>query len=190
MSVGKGAAYSTSTRQKLNTKSSTEGELVGVDDIMPQCLWTRNFLEAQGYQITDNVVLQDNKSAMLLENNGKRSSGKRTRHIDIRYFFVTDRIGKGDMRVEHCPTESMIGDFFTKPLQGIKFRNFRDLILNINSADYPQPNMEDASVLTTVGQNHRSVLEPERANLSWADVVRSDKPRGAHASHTTKHHRK
>ncbi len=47
-----------------------------VDDIMPQIIWSRNFLEAQGYGVTDNVVFQDNQSAMLLEKNGKRSSSK------------------------------------------------------------------------------------------------------------------
>ena len=49
LSLGKGAIYSTSQKQKLNTKSSTESELVGVDDLMPQILWTRLFLIAQGF---------------------------------------------------------------------------------------------------------------------------------------------
>jgi hypothetical protein len=71
MSLGKGSPYSTSTWQKLNIKSLTETELVVVDDIMPQIIWSRNFLKAQGYGITDNVVFQDNQSAMLLEKNGK-----------------------------------------------------------------------------------------------------------------------
>jgi hypothetical protein len=134
LSLGKGAAYSASTKQKINTKSSTEAELVGVDDGMPMVMWTRNFLQAQGYKVNDNVVYQDNQSAMLLERNGRASSGRRTRHIDIRYFFATDRIAKGHMRVEHCPTEDMVADFFTKPLQGSLFRKFRALILNLPEA--------------------------------------------------------
>jgi hypothetical protein len=56
MSLGKGSVYSTSVRQRLNTKSSTEAELVGVDDVMPQVLWTRYFLEAQGYGVRDSKV--------------------------------------------------------------------------------------------------------------------------------------
>ena len=51
-----------------------------------------NFLEAQGFKVTDNIVYQDNQSATLLEQNGKRSSGKNTRHLDIRYFYCTDQI--------------------------------------------------------------------------------------------------
>jgi hypothetical protein len=81
--LGGGAIYSTSTRQKLNTKSSTEAELVAMDDVMPQVLWTRNFLMDQGYAVTDNIVHQDNQSAILMEKNGRASSGKRTRHINI-----------------------------------------------------------------------------------------------------------
>ena len=137
MSLGKGATYATSTRQKLNTRSSTEAELVGVDDVMALVMWTRYFLEAQGYTIGDNIVYQDNQSAMLLEKNGRGSSGKRTRHINIRYFFVADRIASNEMRVEYCPTGDMIGDFFTKALQGSLFRKFRDLILNVRQEDFP-----------------------------------------------------
>lgn len=71
-----------------------------MSDVLPQVVWTCNFLEAQGYSINDNVLYQDNKSAILLEGNRRMSSSKRTRHINIRYFFVTNQIKKGEMRVE------------------------------------------------------------------------------------------
>jgi hypothetical protein len=70
MSLGRGVIHGTSKRQKLNTKSSTKAELVGVDAVMPQVLLTLYFLEAQGYNIDDNVLYQDNKSSILLETNG------------------------------------------------------------------------------------------------------------------------
>ncbi|MDA3875508.1 MAG: reverse transcriptase domain-containing protein [Halothiobacillus sp.] len=132
MTLGRGSPISISTKQKINTKSSTEAEVVGVDDGMPMVLWSRNFLEHQGYAVQDNVVYQDNQSAILLERNGKSSSGRRTRHMDIRYFFATDQIAKGRMRVQYCPTEEMVADFFTKPLQGSLFRKFRALVLNLD----------------------------------------------------------
>ena len=69
--------------KKLNTQSSTEAKLVAVDDCMSQVLWTCYFLEAQGYNINDCIVYQDNKSAILLEQNSRASSSKRTRHINI-----------------------------------------------------------------------------------------------------------
>ena len=86
---------------------------------------------------TDNVVYQDNQSAMLLEKNGKASSGKRTRHINIRYFFATDRINAKEMRVAYCPTGDMVADFFTKPLQGVLFCKLRHLIMNVRQKDGP-----------------------------------------------------
>jgi hypothetical protein len=91
MSMGRGFPISVSTKQKLNTKKSlTESELVGVDNMMPIILWTCYFLLSQGYVVNKNLLLQDNKSLILLERNRKASSGKRTRHINIRYFFITD----------------------------------------------------------------------------------------------------
>ena len=104
---------------------------MGANDFLPQVLWTRYFLEAQGYAVSENVLYQDNQSAILLEKNGRGSSSKRTRHINIRYFFITDRIAAGKLIVKYCPTEEMRADFFTKPLQGGLFRLFRDQILNI-----------------------------------------------------------
>ena len=135
MTMGRGYPLSHSAKQKLNTRSSCEGETVAVDDLMPQILWTRLFLEAQGYGTRESIIYQDNKAAILLEKNGRLSAGKRSKHINIRYFFVTDRIAKGDVKVEWCPTEDMTGDFWTKPLQGALFRRFRDLIMGV----IPQP---------------------------------------------------
>ena len=83
MSLGGRAVYSSSRKQKLNTWSLTEAELVGVDDMIAQILWTRYFLSEQGYMVNDNIVYQDNQSAMKLERNGRHSSGKRTRHLNI-----------------------------------------------------------------------------------------------------------
>ena len=159
MTMGKGAIYASSTRQKINTRSSTEAELVGVNDTMPQIVWTRNFLQAQGYNLGPSDVYQDNQSAMLLEKNGKASSGRRTRHINIRYFFVTDRVAKGELIIKYCPTKEMLADFLTKPLQGTPFRQFRDTIMNIDPA-------------TQADADRRSVLE----QVSGAAVAKDYSP--------------
>ena len=140
--MGRGFPKVCSTKQKLNTRSSTESELVGVDDMMPSILWTRYFLKKQGYKVSDNIIFQDNKSTMLLERNGKASSSKRTKHINVRYFFITDRISKGEVRVEWCPTAEMVADFMTKPQQGSTFKKFRDLIMGA------LPRREVSKVLT------------------------------------------
>ena len=71
ISLGKGHPYSTSSKQKLNTRSSTESKLVGIDDLMPMLLWTPLFMEAHGYDMKDNILYQDNKITMLLDNSRK-----------------------------------------------------------------------------------------------------------------------
>ena len=78
MTFRKGVVQSLSKKQKLNTRSSTEAELVGADDVATQILWTKHFMEAQGYMIEDNILFQDNKSTILLQENGRKSAGKRS----------------------------------------------------------------------------------------------------------------
>jgi hypothetical protein len=79
-----------------------------------------------------NIVYQDNKSAILLETNSKKSSGKQTRALNIRYFFITDQVEKGNTQIEHCGANNMVGDFFTKPLQDKKFQRFWKIYLDVN----------------------------------------------------------
>jgi hypothetical protein len=99
---------------------------------MSLIVWSRNFPKAQGYAVVDNILHQDNRSArILLEINGKMSSGKRTKHIAIRYFFVTDRIRAGEISPKWCPTGKMIANFLIKPLQGAMFWKFRDLLMGV-----------------------------------------------------------
>jgi hypothetical protein len=78
LTLGRGFPIVSSPKQKLNTRSSTESKLVGVDNMMPIIVWSCYFLMTQGYGVTQNLLLQDNKSSMLLEKTGKASSRKRT----------------------------------------------------------------------------------------------------------------
>ena len=129
LTMGIGCPTVQSTKTKCNVRSSTINELVAVDEMLAQILWTRLFMKAQGIEVSDNILYQDNKSAILLEKNGRASSSKRTKHIEIRYYYVADRIAKGDLTVVWCPTKKMIADFLTKPLQGRMFIQFRDVLM-------------------------------------------------------------
>lgn len=130
--LGKGSAFSVSCKQKINTKSSTESELVAVYDFMSHICWLRHFLLAQGYeQATTVVILQDNRSAILLEQNGRLSSTQRTKHLNNRYFYIKDRIDNKEVRIEWCPTDDMVSDYMSKVLVGEKFKKFRQMIMNL-----------------------------------------------------------
>lgn len=129
LSFGTGALLCKSSKQKLNTKSSTEAEVVGASDYLPNTMWTKMFMEAQGHKISECFFEQDNESAIKLETNGHSSCGSKSRHINIRYFFIKDRTASEGITIRHCPTLEMLADFFTKPLQGALFRKFRNVIL-------------------------------------------------------------
>ena len=89
----------------------------------------------QGHKITCNILQQDNESAIRLEKNEKFSSHKATKHINIRYFFITDQINKKNVTVKYCPTDDLTVDFMSKPLQGAKFQKFKSMIMNIPLAE-------------------------------------------------------
>jgi hypothetical protein len=122
LTMGRGFSIVSSTKHKINMH-------VGVNDMMSLIIWTHYFLKDQGYKVSDNIIFQDNKSTMLLERNDKALSGKRTKHINVQYFIITDQISKGEVHVKWCLTKDMVADFLSKPLQGALFKRFRNLIM-------------------------------------------------------------
>ena len=103
---------------------------MSIDDVLSKILWTTRFLQEQGWKVNQNMVMRDNLSSMKLETNGKASSGKRTRHFDNKYFYITDLIERKVVEIKYCPTDEMIADYMTKPLSGAKTHKFRKLIMN------------------------------------------------------------
>jgi len=129
VSLGAGAIFAKSSKQRLNTKSSTEAELVGVSDGMGHVVWIRNFMIEQGYNVEEATIFQDNTSTLHLIDSGNIGSD-RTRHISIRYYFVTDRVGTKEVKFSYLKSEDMVADLLTKPLQGRQFRKLRRLMMN------------------------------------------------------------
>ena len=105
----------------MNKTSSTEAKIVGVIDYLQNIIWARIFLEAQVFIIDENILFQDNQSAIKIEDKRKGYSGQKTKHMDNRYFWIKDMLQSQGIKIENCPTENMIADFFTKPLQGTLF---------------------------------------------------------------------
>ena len=122
-----GLIHARPSKQKLNSKISTDTELIGGSDYLPYALWHIFFFKSQGYKIKTKVIFQDNESTIKLLQNGKRSSGNQTCHIDIRYFWIADCLKQEDIKIEYCPTECTLGDFFTKLLEDSLFVTMRDI---------------------------------------------------------------
>jgi len=172
MSFGLGAVCCKSSKQKLNTKSSTEAELVGASDYLPHTIWTRMFLLEQGYAIEENIFAQDNQSAMKLEKNGRTSCGQKSRHIDIRYFFMKDRITSEHITVVYCPTGQMLADFFTKPLQGALFVRFKRIIMG-------QEHIRTIQTVSSPIEERVEVkfLELRKPDINWTQTSVDDRQR-------------
>ena len=111
--MGKGATTSYSRKVKLNSRSSTETELLTADMFMPEMLWSLHFIQAQGYEAECVGLYQNNISTQLLIKNGKMSSRKKTKHIKAKFFFIKDRVDDGEIKVIDCPTEKMWADIMT-----------------------------------------------------------------------------
>ena len=187
VSMGSGLVHSRSSKQTLNTKSSTETELVGGSDYLPYAIWLVYFFEAQGYSLKKRIFHQDNQSTIKMLINGKKSAGKNSRHVNIRYFWTSDRLREHSFTVEHCPTLLMLGDFFTKPLQGQLFRDMRDVVQGIkrysdmieshqsNKKDMDQRNTKEPIPESILRLTHRKERVDEneelKKNVSFSDSV-------------------
>ena len=89
LTFGHGTTTSSSNKHKIPSKSSTESKIIGLHDKSSDVLWTRYFLEAQGYTISSDIVYQDNMSTLSLAKNGYVSSSKRTKHIKANISLST-----------------------------------------------------------------------------------------------------
>jgi hypothetical protein len=136
ITLGGGPIYVESTRQSIIAKSSSEAELVGMSDGLTMVVWTRNFLYAQGHDVGPAILMQDNQSAIALAEKGF-STSKKTRHIDIKFFWVKERIDLCEVQLLYMPTSEMTADILTKAIVGSQFVYLREKLLN-GGADEPE----------------------------------------------------
>jgi hypothetical protein len=124
-----GPLYVTSVKQTIVTKSSTEAELVAFSDVASEVIALRNFAIGQGYPTKPAIVHQDNLSTMALVANGGPCT-KRSRHVDIRRFWMAERVSDGTLTVVKCPTAIMWANLLTKPVVGSQFVKERNGLTN------------------------------------------------------------
>eukprot|EP00597_Dinobryon_sp_UTEXLB2267_P014480 CAMPEP_0170111028 /NCGR_PEP_ID=MMETSP0020_2-20130122/8228_1 /TAXON_ID=98059 /ORGANISM="Dinobryon sp., Strain UTEXLB2267" /LENGTH=695 /DNA_ID=CAMNT_0010336473 /DNA_START=18 /DNA_END=2106 /DNA_ORIENTATION=+ len=120
-----------SSKQHNVTKSSTEAELVALSDYAGRGMHMRNFLMSQGYAVGPVTIYQDNKSCMSMIERGRPTSD-RSRHINIRHFWLNENIREGEVIVVHLGTEKMFANILTKPVQGRQFIAERRGLTNWN----------------------------------------------------------
>ena len=127
--MGYGMIHFRSSKYKLNTKSTTESDIVCTSEYVTFNIWIVMFYWAQGCEITKNLLFQDNESTINMEKNRQESCTGNSRHINIWNLFVKDGVDKEEIEVRLCPTHLMIADYFTNILQIKLFKLFRDIIM-------------------------------------------------------------
>ena len=116
MVIVNGAAISwVSRKQSVISLSSTEAEFYSMTLAMKEILWLRNLLGEVGIDIPNGSVLyQDNLSKMAIANNPINHG--ETKHMDIRYSFIREKLSSGTVKLVHVNTENMVADILTKAL--------------------------------------------------------------------------
>ena len=159
---GTGVLGVKSSKQKMNSRSSMETEVIGNSEYLPCNIWFEYFMGAQGYNLTSNILWQDNEAAERMAKGGRLACSSKSKHIDVKFFWIHDRVKQGKIDVRHCPTDLMLADFFTKPLQGAKFNKFRRIIMgwdDIDSLQIPLFNSLDGTTKERVEKNEITVVE-------------------------------
>ena len=130
------AIINSPTKQRVNPQRTTESELIGADNKISKVLWMKRFLECQGFLLKLNITYQDNPIIKNLEENGKYISEELTRNFDMKYCYVTDLVGRNEVKIEYCPIDEMIADYMKKLSVCRKFKFFCNLITNLRGRDH------------------------------------------------------
>jgi hypothetical protein len=119
-----------SCKQKVVTKSSTEAEIVAVDDYLPYSLWVLALSEELNLKVKRPIIVyQDNQSGVRIMEKG-HGNFKRTKHFINKYYWIKQFVDDGSIIFNYIPTTSMIADIFTKPMTGHMFYLFIYFIIN------------------------------------------------------------
>ena len=151
----KAPIYAKASASKLNTKSSTEEELVAVHDYSNIVIWMKNFLGELDYGKERGIIKQDNTSTMDLIYEG-RSKAMSTKHIDRRHFYVKDLIDRKWVIVVYCRTDMMIADLMAKPLSGFYYERQQNKLMNFGNV----------TLIPLCRKNKRNVNNVDNSNYS------------------------
>ena len=125
--------------------------------------------------VPTTTIYQDNKSTILLAENGKQSSSWRTRHLNLCYIFVTDKIQKSEVKVTFCPTHDMLVDSFTKPLQGALLKRRRDKILNLPCSTSPAVNRSVLVLQNFSNANNGEITDGQKIDREVMSPMKGEK---------------
>ena len=125
--LGSGVVSWSSKLQPFVTGSTTEAEYIAAYYAGQEICWLRNLLTELGYTFTGpSTLYMDNMSAINVAKNPEHHG--RMKHLDIKYYWLREKVNDGVIKVLHCPTAQMPADLLTKPLVRVKVLNCAKLL--------------------------------------------------------------
>jgi transposase InsO family protein len=109
-----GAISWKSKKQKIVSLSSMEAEYIALTDATKEGIWLKKMEKELNGNQTILTIYEDNQSAIKTANN--KIHNDRSKHIDVRFHFIREKIENGELKLVYCPTEYMVADIMTKAL--------------------------------------------------------------------------
>lgn len=113
-----------SKRQQTVALSTTEAEYMALCHASKEAIWIQKLLMDLGIENTEIILYEDNQGCLALANNPVNHT--RTKHIDVQYHFVREKLENEAFKLEYCPTENMLADLLTKPIAKHQFQKLRE----------------------------------------------------------------
>ena len=106
-----------SVKQTLTTSSTMEVEYVACYEATCYTIWLWNFIST--LEVVHSIFrplkfFYDNSTTASFSRNTRSTS--RSKHIDVKFFFVKEKVAESLISVEHTSTTSMLADPLTKGL--------------------------------------------------------------------------
>ena len=110
-----------SGKQNITALSTAESETIGLTNAAQEAVWLRRILEELGIRQNSTEIFEDNQACIAMARNPQQH--KRTKHIQVRYFFIREHLESGELLLTYCNTLNQLADPFTKLLSGPQLRS-------------------------------------------------------------------
>ena len=114
--IGNSIVSWSAKKQNIVALSTTESETIGLTYAAQEAIWFKVLLEELGHPQSAVEIFEDNQACIKLAKNPQQHS--RTKHIQVRYFFIRQHLEDGTIILTYCPTADQLADVFTKILTG------------------------------------------------------------------------
>ncbi|PIK40429.1 hypothetical protein BSL78_22712 [Apostichopus japonicus] len=120
-----------SKRQPTVALSSCEAEYIALAATVQESLYLTQLLSdfREESHVKPTLIFEDNQGTIALSKDP--INHQRSKHIDIRYYFIRTEVNRGKIIIHYCPTEDMIADVMTKPATKLKLEKFAKFFFGV-----------------------------------------------------------